>query len=114
MPDLSYEQTLRALQGMIGKSVAVTVGSEEASFVAAAFYGTLYGADALDLSASMTAVPPETDEWLAFRVGHGRDLTAGSFVLWRQGFEWAGDDEEGGVLVRIGGLSIRVVPWAPP
>lgn len=114
-PELDYEATLRALQGLVGRRVAVTVGNADASFLAAMMAGPLHSADVTDQGQLAPGAPD--GEALVFVVGRqGYTEQLATFVVWRDGFEWGREYErEHGaeVFFSVASVTIRVAPSPP-
>jgi hypothetical protein len=113
---LDYEATLRALQGLVGSLVLVTVG--DGTFVGASFVGPLHSAEEIDWAEQLHLTGHRgeggaTGAALLFAVG-SEDMPsrASAFVVSEDGFDsgsWNPSEryvafKSGGLLISVQGL----------
>ena len=108
---LDYEETLAALQALIGTRVVVSVADAETNYLLATLGGPLRSATVMN---SADEFPERGDDFpgetVAFAVADPDQSTVtGGFALWREGFEWGRYVPPlETVSFRVAGLSIHV------
>ena len=117
MKELTYEQTLDALQALLNTHVSVSVAQADGSFTPALLYGSLYSAEELDIESLVREelgaplddrARRKTGEQLVFLVREeGGVSTAGMFAVQRSGFRW-GAIRDGHIFVCIGSTLLRI------
>jgi hypothetical protein len=108
---LDYDQTLAALQALVGIRVSVVVADADTRRIGASFDGPLRSSVVRDAADQVPELEDDfPGEEIIFVVADPDQTTVtGSFSIWREGFEWGRYVPPlETVSFRVAGLSIHV------